>query len=103
MSSMEYRFKRAFKVLDEDSKSWSEEEFEAVISEGLNLMWLRNEAKLWSDYEEDADWLLDGVQYDPNHPDNLSDSVFKLWKQTKGYYDIKFDKVTMLPYGSLKQ
>jgi len=81
---MEQRFKRAFILLVNESKGWTKEEFTSVLEHGLNLMWLRNEANLWVDYVEDKDWVINGVNYDPNHPDNLSNSVFELWRDIYG-------------------
>ncbi len=84
MSNMQERFKRTYKVLEEESKTWDEDTFNTVVKgDNLNLMWLRNEANLWEDWDEDKDWIIDGVHYDPNHPDNLSYSVYKLWQSVK--------------------
>lgn len=85
MTDMQERFKRAFEVLEKEYQLIkSEDDYEPFLDgDSLCLRWLRNEAKLWEDYEEDNLWIINGVDYNPNHPDNLSDSVYKLWLQTK--------------------
>lgn len=84
MSIMEERFKRAYQVLDKEIKDnypEPEDYNKFVMCDMVDLMWLRNEARLWEDYKEDSSWIINGVNYDPNHPDNLSSSVYKLWQQ----------------------
>ncbi|AGH31898.1 hypothetical protein VPIG_00040 [Vibrio phage PWH3a-P1] len=84
MSKMEERFKRAYQVLDKVIKECHptpEQYNKFVVCDIVDLMWLRNEADLWSDYETDGSWVINGINYDPNHPDNLSHSVYKLWQQ----------------------
>ncbi len=87
MSTMEQRFKRAFQVLENIHIDADYQAMFGIIHENaLCLRWLRNEAKLWEDYVQDEEWLINGVDYDPNHPDNLSDAVYRTWKSTKGVY-----------------
>lgn len=45
--------------------------------------WLRNEACVWAGYgESDPTWISEaGVNYDPAHPDNLSATVIKNWRE----------------------
>ena len=81
---MQERFKRAFKILENESKFWDYETYTKVLYEdALDLRWLRNAAKLWSDYEEDVSWVIKGIHYDPNHPDNLSEQVYNTWKEIR--------------------
>lgn len=81
MTSMQERFKRAYNVLESEAETLDEDTYKQILSgDNINLMWLRNEAGLWADYEEDISWIIDDVNYDPNHPDNLSHSVYELWK-----------------------
>lgn len=82
MSTMGERFKRAYKVLDEDLKlafPLKGERVSVILENGIDLRALRNEANLWEDYIEDKSWIIGGVNCDPNHPDNLSDIVYKHW------------------------
>ena len=67
---------RAFNVLVEFQKANEFVMSEQLKDNDLNLRWLRNEAKLWEDYEEDESCIINGVNYDPNHPDNLSAVVW---------------------------
>lgn len=87
MVTIQERFMRAFNVL---MKFQKENEF--VMSEqpkdnDLNLTWLRNEAKLWEDYEEDMTCIVGGVNYDPNHPDNLSASVWNAFRIHNNFFN----------------
>ena len=50
-----------------------------IKTRDMNLQWLRNAARLWTDYTPNDFYMFDGVDYDPNNPDNLSNSVFELW------------------------
>jgi len=87
MTTINERFKRAYKVLEEEFSNMDTDIIDTVREEGPNLMWLRNEAKLWEDYEEDTSMIIDGVNQDPNHPDNLSDIVWRSFKLGKlGWY-----------------
>lgn len=86
MATIQERFMRAFNVLIEFQK---ENEFvmsEQLKDDDLNLMWLRNEAKLWEDYEEDVTCIINGIQYDPNHPDNLSAVVWKAFRTHNNFF-----------------
>jgi hypothetical protein len=57
---------------------------------GIDLMWLRNEAGLWEDYEEDESMLIDDCDQNPNHPDNLSALVWRSFKHCHlGWFDSK--------------
>lgn len=87
MSTMEERFKRAYKVLDEGIKlnyPLQEDYRKFIETDCIDLRLLRNEASLWEDYKEDVSWIIGGVSCDPNHPDNLSDLVFKHWQAVNG-------------------
>ena len=68
MIDMQKRFKRAFDILTNESNNWSKEDYKLALDGELHLMWLRNEAKLWEDYVEDRGWIINGINYDPNHP-----------------------------------
>lgn len=84
VSNMEERFQRAYQVLDKAIKECHpnpEDYNKFVMCDMVDLMWLRNEADLWKDYEDNPSWIINGINYDPNHPDNLSGSVYKLWQQ----------------------
>jgi len=90
MNNMQERFKRVFQFLEDTYLDPDNIEGQDVLLSGeLNLMWLRNETGLWEDYEEDPYWIINGIQYDPNHPDNLSDSVYKWWLKSKQDFNIK--------------
>lgn len=72
------RFKRAWETLE----SLDQDAMYIAKEHGLNLMWLRNQAGLWVDYEECEDMEFDGINMDPNHPDNLSAYVWDCFKST---------------------
>ena len=81
MNKMHERFTRAYNVLDKAIKEEYPDIEDRKQLQEINLMWLRNEANLWVDWEADDSWIVDGVHCDPNHPDNLSSMVFNYWKQ----------------------
>lgn len=56
---------------------------EAVNMDEVETRWLRNACKLWADWKENEEFVIDGVNHDPNHPDNLSHRVFKEWLEEK--------------------
>lgn len=88
MATINERFKRTYKVLEKQFKTTSKEDMEELCEDGLNLRWLRNEAGLWEDFEEDVTMIIDGCNLDPNHPDNLSDAVWRSFKICKlGWID----------------
>lgn len=76
MKAYTERFKRAWAKLE----SIEPHALEIAKEHGLDLMWLRNQAGLWVDYEENEDMIINGINMDPNHPDNLSDYVWKCFK-----------------------
>lgn len=86
MSNMKARFVRALDTLKKEFDKLSPEDKESVLSgkEQFCGRWLRNEAELWTDYEEDLSFVVDGVQTDPNHPDNLSYMVISWFLYTRG-------------------
>lgn len=83
MNNMQARFKRAYQVLDKEYGTMNDEHKQQMVHENaICLRWLRNEAKLWEDYEEDP-WYVNGCDNNPNHPDNLSYLVYEWWKTVK--------------------
>lgn len=88
MSSIQDRFKRTYKLLEEVFSVMSKEDITTIRKEGINLMTIRNKAGLWGDYEEDISVVIDGYQVDPNHPDNLSSIVWESFKNCHlGWFD----------------
>lgn len=85
MTTIQDRFKRAYQVLRDIADDNLDYMRNLIKEDDLNLMHLRNEAKLWSDYEEDMTMIIDGVQCDPNHPDNLSHNVWETFKLLNKY------------------
>lgn len=81
MVTIQDRFIRAFNVLVEKQRVHPEDMKDALKNDDLCLMWLRNEANLWEDYDEsDTTCRVDGVNYDPAHPDNLSAQVWNAFR-----------------------
>lgn len=80
MTTIQERYKRVYEVLVSTFASMSEEDKNTVRKEGINLRWLRNEARLWSDFVEDESMVIDDCNQDPAHPDQLSDSVWGSFK-----------------------
>jgi hypothetical protein len=84
---MEERIKRGYNFLVEESKEWNYQLTTAVLyedyidEEGL-LRWVRDVAKLWVGYEKDEDWVINGIDFNPNHPDNVSRIILDLWRET---------------------
>lgn len=76
MVTIQERFLRAWKVLDDYRVNNPTEMSRMIKSDELGRMWLRNEAKLWEDYVEDPVMIIECVNVDPNHPDNLSEQVW---------------------------
>lgn len=89
--TIQTRFKRAYQVLEDEFKVMdTQAESDKYRESGVNLTWLRNEAKLWEDYEEDLTMVLGCCNVDPNHPDNLSSLVWDAFKMNYlGWYDRK--------------
>lgn len=85
MITIQDRFKRAYQVLVDLYNKDNTYARELIAEDSLSLMWLRNEAKLWQDYEEDMTMVIDGVNMDPNHPDNLSAYVWQCFKTSYQY------------------
>lgn len=86
MSDMKTRFVRALNKLEETWETLSQDEKDSILSgdEQFCTRWLRNESGLWADYQEDESFIINGVQTDPNHPDNLSDMVLSWFLLNKG-------------------
>lgn len=85
MITIQDRFKRAYDVLVDFYNDDTTKMRELIAEDSLSLMWLRNEAKLWEDYEEDMTMIIDGMNMDPNHPDNLSAYVWQCFKLSYQY------------------
>lgn len=87
MVTIQDRFIRAFNVLVEKQRVHPEDMKDALKNDDLCLMWLRNEANLWEDYDEsDTTCLVNGVNYDPNHPDNLSAQVWNAFRIHNNFF-----------------
>ncbi|QAY01388.1 hypothetical protein ASwh1_328 [Aeromonas phage Aswh_1] len=76
MSNIQSRYRRVMDWLETQLIENPEDIKIAIKYDSVNLMVLRNATNLWVDYEENTDYILDGVNHDPNHPDNLSAIVW---------------------------
>jgi hypothetical protein len=84
---MEERIKRGYNLLVEEAKEWDYEFTQLVLYEDYKdeealLRWIRNVAKLWVGFEKDEDWVINGIDFNPNHPDNVSKFILDLWRDT---------------------
>tara|TARA_R110000850_G_scaffold270524_1_gene403607 strand:- start:1418 stop:1693 length:276 start_codon:yes stop_codon:yes gene_type:complete len=80
MTTINERYKRAYQLLVGTFSTMSSKDKDAVRQNGLDLRWLRNEAGLWKDFEEDLTMVIDDCNQDPNHPDQLSAAVWRSFK-----------------------
>ena len=82
---MKERFFRAWEVLEEYKREFPGDMLDMLENDELNLMWVRNEAGLWDDWVEDPSMIVNGIDYNPNHPDNLSALVWDTFRKTYAY------------------
>ncbi len=78
---MNTRFKRTYKTIQDIYEECNPDEKNSMLEGDLCLRYLRNESGLWDDWNEDSFWKFDGVDYNPDHPDNLSYTAYELWLQ----------------------
>lgn len=91
MTTINERYKRAYELLVGTFSTMDSEDKAEVRQNGLCLRWLRNEADLWIDFEEDLTMIIDDCNQDPNHPDQLSDAVWRSFKLCHlGWYSTKY-------------
>lgn len=79
--SIKNRYDRAMSWLETMMEQEPDHMKFAIKTDMPNLRVLRNEVELWKDYKENPDYILGGVNHDPNHPDNLSSIVWNDFKR----------------------
>lgn len=77
MNKMQQEYDKAMTFLKEEWSKLSPQEKNSITINGINGLWVRNESGLWESYEECQDFILNGIDYNPLHPDNLSAMVIE--------------------------
>lgn len=75
-----HRFFRAWEVLEKHKKEFPGDMLDMIENDEISRMWIRNEANLWTDWISDKQYIIDGVDYNPGHPDNLSETVWQAFR-----------------------
>lgn len=83
MNIIQREYNKAMQFLESIWSKSSHEEKMNMTMYGINGRWLRNEANMWESYVDSVEYILNGINYDPLHPDNLSAIVIKDFLESK--------------------